>query len=165
PPGIDAIELSRVVDRGIRESHSIDTKKLCIEKGEKIWMICIDIITINAAGNLIDAAGIASLAALKDAKFPKYEGGELDYETKTKEGIPLENDPLPVTVYKIGDNLFVDPLPEEEKAVDARLTVAVTVDGQLCAMQKGGGVPLSVEEIDKMIGIALQNAQEIRKAL
>src|SRR3989344_7191901 len=34
PPGIEAIELARVVDRGIRESKCIDFKKLCIEIGE-----------------------------------------------------------------------------------------------------------------------------------
>ncbi|MBQ5483192.1 MAG: RNA-binding protein, partial [Candidatus Methanomethylophilus sp.] len=30
PPGEDAIELARVVDRGIRESGMIDVKQLCI---------------------------------------------------------------------------------------------------------------------------------------
>lgn len=165
PPGMDAIELARVVDRGIRESHSIDTHKLCIEKGEKIWMVSIDIVTINAAGNLLDAAGIAALAALKDAKFPKYENDEIDYHTKTDEGIPLEKDPLPITVHKLGENLFVDPLIEEEKASEARLTIAVTADGQLCAMQKGEDMPLSVDEIDEMVGLALAKAEEIRKVM
>src|SRR3989338_1763515 len=39
PPGIEAIEIARVVDRGIRESKCIDLKKLCITKGEKVWGI------------------------------------------------------------------------------------------------------------------------------
>ena len=30
-PGIEAIELARVIDRGIRESGFIDFKKLCIK--------------------------------------------------------------------------------------------------------------------------------------
>ena len=34
-PGIDSIELARVIDRGIRESGYIDFKKLCIEEGKK----------------------------------------------------------------------------------------------------------------------------------
>ena len=55
PPGIQAIELARVVDRGIRESKALDFKKLCIAKGEKIWMVIIDICPINDAGNLFDA--------------------------------------------------------------------------------------------------------------
>src|SRR3989344_3329652 len=33
----EAIELERIVDRGIRESKFIDMKKLCIKEGEKVW--------------------------------------------------------------------------------------------------------------------------------
>ena len=36
PPGIKAIELARVVDRGIREAKTIDTGKLCITPAEKV---------------------------------------------------------------------------------------------------------------------------------
>src|SRR3989344_4544556 len=71
PPGIQAIELARVVDRGIRESKAIDFKKLCIEKGGKIWMVVIDICPINDAGNLFDASSLAAPAALKDARYPE----------------------------------------------------------------------------------------------
>ena len=42
PPQIQAIELARVVDRGIRESKALDFKKLCIEEGEKAWFLIID---------------------------------------------------------------------------------------------------------------------------
>ena len=76
PPSIGSIELARVVDRGIRESHMIDTEKLCIKKGEKVWIACIDIYPINDAGNLFDAAALAALAALKDARFPEYDEKE-----------------------------------------------------------------------------------------
>jgi len=165
PPGIDAIELARVIDRGIRESHSIDTHKLCIEKGEKIWMVCIDIVSINAAGNLLDAAGIAAITALKDAKFPKVENGEIDYHTKSKEGIPLAQEPLPITVHKLGDNIFVDPLPQEEAVSEARLTIASVADGRLCALQKGKDSALTIDEVDKMVGLALEKAKEIRKLM
>src|SRR3989339_1078431 len=76
PPGIQAIELARVVDRGIRESKAIDFKKLCIEPGKKIWMVIIDICPINDAGNLFDAASLAALAALKDTRYPAFDGSK-----------------------------------------------------------------------------------------
>ncbi|MBR9676740.1 exosome complex protein Rrp42 [Candidatus Woesearchaeota archaeon] len=165
PPSIWAIEIARVVDRGIRESKAIDTKKLCIKKGEKIWLVAVDIITINDDGNLLDAAGIATLAALQDAVFPTYVDGEIDYKKKTKTKLPLSKLPIPVTVYKIGDNLLVDPVSEEEESVDARLTVTTTEKGQICAMQKGGDAPLTIEEIDKMCTLAQKRASELRKKL
>ncbi|MBW2999200.1 exosome complex protein Rrp42 [Candidatus Woesearchaeota archaeon] len=165
PPGKQAIELARVIDRGIREAKAIDVKELCIEKGEKIWMVGIDICTINDEGNLLDAAGLAALAALQDARFPKYENEELNYKEKTDKKLPLTKLPIAVTVIKIGDNLLVDPLPDEEKSVDARLTVTTMVDGSLCALQKGGEEALSIEEIDKMIELGIQKGNELRKHL
>ena len=53
PPKIDAIEIARVVDRGIRESGYVDFKKLCIEEGKTVWSVMIDIYAINDDGNLL----------------------------------------------------------------------------------------------------------------
>lgn len=164
PPSIQAVELARVVDRGIRESKAIDMEKLCIEKGEKCWMVAIDIVAVNDEGNLMDVASLAALVALKNTVFPKLEDGKVDYKTKTKEKLPLLREPIEVTVLKIGDYFIVDPLTDEEKLIDARLTVA-SFDGKLCAMQKGGESTLSMDEIQKMVDIAMDKAEEIRKVL
>lgn len=165
PPSTFAVELGRVCDRGIRESHALDFKKLCITPGEKAWTVVIDICPINDAGNLFDASALACLAALKDTVLPAYDGKNIDYKTKTKEKLPLVHLPIAVTVHKLGDNLFVDPVSDEEKNSDSRLTITVTEDGNLCSLQKGGDGVLSVEEIEKMISIALKKNVELRKAL
>lgn len=162
PPGIQAIELARVVDRGIRESGALDFKKLCVKEGEQVWLLLIDIIPINDSGNLFDAASLAAIAALKDATFPKVEDDKINYEEKTKNRMPLTDEPIAVTVLKIGDNFIVDPDTEEEKLVDARLTVSSTKKGILCAMQKGGDSPLTPEEIDQMVNLALEKAKILR---
>ena len=165
PPGIQAIELARVVDRGIRESKALDFKKLCITKGEKIWMVIIDICPINDAGNLFDASSIAALAALKNTVYPKFDGEKVDYKEKTGKKIELERLPIAVTVIKIGDMLIIDPDIEEEKVIDARLTVSSMEDGTLCALQKGGDSPLTAEEISKMLDIGIEKGKELRKYL
>jgi len=72
PPSKDAVELARIVDRGIRESKALDLKKLCIKEGEKVWMLIIDLVTINHDGNLFDASALAAIAALKNMKFPDF---------------------------------------------------------------------------------------------
>src|SRR3989344_3052349 len=163
PPGIQAIEMARVVDRGIRESKALDFKKLCIKEGEKVWMLIIDICTINDSGNLLDASALAAVAALKDMRFPKYEDDKLDYKEKTDKKLDLKDLPITVTVVKIGDKLIVDPDIDEEKVIDARLTVASLSDGTLCALQKGGDYPLTAEDIDRMVQIAAEKAKELRK--
>lgn len=165
PPGIEAIETARVVDRGIRESKAIDFKKLCIKKGEKVWLLLIDICPINDAGNLLDASSLAAIAALKDMKFPKIVDDKVDYKEKTNKGLEIKNLPIAVTVIKIGDKFIVDPSSEEEEALDARLTITTLEDETLCALQKGGPAPLSAEDIDKMVDIALEKGKELRKLL
>ena len=165
PPQIQAIELARVVDRGIRESKALDFKKLCITPGEKIWMVVIDICPINDAGNLFDVSSLAALAALKNTKFPAFNGVKVDYKNKTDNKLQLEKTPIAVTVIKIGNKFIVDPDTEEEKVVDARLTVSSIENGTLCAMQKGGDMPLSAEDIDKMLDIGIEKGKELRKHL
>jgi exosome complex component RRP42 len=165
PPQIQSIELARVVDRGIRESKAIDTKKLCIKAGELVWTIVIDIIPLNDAGNLFDAAALAAMIALKDAKFPTLEGEKVNYKKPTKQKLPLLAEPISVTVLKIGNNFVVDPLLQEEEILDARLTVATMEDGTICALQKGGASPLTLEEVEQMIDIAAEKGKELRKHL
>ena len=48
PPSPEAIELGRVVDRGIRESGCIDVDELCIIPGEKAWQVILDLHAISA---------------------------------------------------------------------------------------------------------------------
>ncbi|MBU0456901.1 MAG: exosome complex protein Rrp42 [Nanoarchaeota archaeon] len=167
PPGMKAIELARVTDRGIREAKAIDMKKLCIIPGEKAWFVIVDIITINDAGNLFDAAGLATLTALKSAKYPVVdkETGAIDYKQKTDIPLPLTKEPLPITVYKINGSLLVDPTSEEEKTYDARLTVASDSDGTISALQKGGNMPLTIDELSKMLDIALEKSNFLREEL
>ncbi|MDD5651622.1 MAG: exosome complex protein Rrp42 [Candidatus Nanoarchaeia archaeon] len=165
PPDIRAIELSRVVDRGIRESLVMDTKKLCIKKGEKVWMVFIDIYPLNDAGNLFDATALAAIAALKDTKIPTLDkDGKVDYHKKGTKAIPISGYPVETTVYLIGDKMVIDPTSEEEELVEARLTVA-TIGNNLCAMQKGGSRELDSEEILKMIDLSAKKTEELRKLL
>src|SRR3989338_661325 len=162
PPGTKAVELARVVDRGIRESGCIDMKKLCIKKKEKVWMIFIDIYTINDGGNLIDASALAVLAALRDTKFPVYDekNERVDYGNLDKKSLPLIKLPLACTLYKIGGKTLVDVDSEEEKVIDARLTVTMA-EKEIHAMQKGGDGVLRVEEVDEMIKLAEEKIKKL----
>ena len=166
PPGIEAIELARVVDRGIRESNYLDVKSLCVKEGEKVWIVIIDICTINDAGNLMDASALAAVAALKDTRFPKVEDDQINYKEKTETPLPLTaKEPIAVTVCKIGDCFIVDPDTEEKKAIDARLTVTTTADGKICSLQKGEDFPLTQEDIGRMVDIGFEKAKELRGML
>ncbi len=165
PPNPESIELARIVDRGIRESGMIDLKKLCIKEGELVWNIIIDIYTINDDGNLIDAAALAAVAALKNAVLPKLEGDRVKFGEFTKTKVPIKMTPITCTVYKIGDHLVVDPDKNEEEAVDARLSVAISESGNIHAMQKGGDIGFTIEEVDQAISLAKKAVETLRKEL
>ncbi len=165
PPGPESIELARVVDRTIRESKMINMEKLCIKKGEKVWMVFIDIYPLNAGGNLLDAAALGAVAALQNAKLPKYDAKEdkVHYEELTNTKLPIEKTPVLVTFGKIGDKIFVDPAAREELAMDARLSVATIENGNVCAMQKGGKGTFTQEEVLKMVDYATDKGKQMRK--
>lgn len=164
PPDENSIELARVVDRGIRESHAIDTEKLCIEPGKKVFVVFVDVYVLNHDGNLIDASAIAAVAALMNTKMPNYE--IKDGELKIKQGyttLPMKSHPITVTIGKINGHLIVDPWIEEESVMDSRITFATNEDGNICAIQKGGSSYFTPQQILEASKIALVKAAELRK--
>jgi exosome complex component RRP42 len=164
PPNENAIELARVVDRGIRESQCIDLEKLCIEEGKEVWMINIDIHVLDHDGNLIDAAALGAIAALLKAKMPKYEDKKVIY-TEHERKIPIKDKPIAVTVAKISNKLLVDSNLEEEIALDARITISTNEKGEICAIQKGGTGFFTTEELEKAADLSILKGKELRKLL
>lgn len=166
PPDEDAIELARVVDRGIRESEAIDLEKLCIIPGEKVWIAFIDIYILDHAGNLFDASTLGSITALLNTKIPevKVENKEVKMLDKLV-SFPIRKVPVSVTFAKINDKLVVDPCIEEEHVMNARLTITMDENDNIVAMQKGGAGTLKTEDIYKAIGIAKVKTKELRKKI
>ena len=191
PPRENAIELARVVDRGIRESNVIELEKLCLEPGEKIWVVFIDIHIIDYDGNLFDAASLAALAALYGARMPIDRLEEEDRKAyikkledfgikpveetvKNKAGdeekvmsyyIPMREPPISCTFVKFNDAVVVDPSLDEEEIAEARLTVATDSNGSIRAMQKGLNGSFTLEEIKKIIKDSLITGEALRKQL
>jgi len=164
PPGEDSVELSRVVDRGIRESHMVDMEKLAITPGERVYSMFVDIHMINHQGNLLDASSLAAVTALHTTKIPKLDE---DKETLLRGDfagpLPVMHMPINITIGKVGNNLLVDPTLEEEKVLDAKLSIAIREDNTICALQKMGSKELEVSDVDKMVEIAMGKSAELRE--
>lgn len=166
PPDEDAIELARVVDRGIRESEMIDLKKLVLIEGQKVYAVFADVSVLNVDGNLFDATSYAVVSALLTAKLPKLEvqDGKI-VDTGELMKVPINTVPVSVTVAKIGDTIIVDPTSEEEACMDARVTMTTDTEGRVCAVQKGGTGTFSVEQINRIVATAVAKGEEIRPKL
>lgn len=164
PPNENAIEIARIVDRGIRESKAIALEKLCITPQKKVFVVFIDVYILNHDGNLIDASAMAALAALLNTKMFNYE--VKDGEVQVKPGytqLPVANYPIAVTFAKINDKIVVDPWLEEEQVMDARITITMDKDSKVCAVQKGGYGYFSKEQIFEAAKIAKEKSEELRK--
>ncbi|MCL4404872.1 MAG: exosome complex protein Rrp42 [Candidatus Marsarchaeota archaeon] len=156
PPSPEAIELARVVDRGIRAGNCIKLEDLFLGEG-KAWTVYVDVYVLNYDGNLFDASTLAAMSAIMNARIPEYKDGVANYENR-KEPLNITNVVSSATFAKIGNSILLDPSGEEESAMDARLTIAT--DGNVIrAMQKGLSGSFTIEEVDKLAGIALEKHQ------
>jgi exosome complex component RRP42 len=151
PPGPKAVELARVVDRGIRESKVIPMKdpKLCVIPGKKVWIIFVDVYILDDGGNLIDAAALAAMAAIANTRLKKVIIDE-DLEEVT---LLEETEPLPrngsvasLTFAKINNSIIYDPNLLEDRGKESRFSIAITDKGIICSMQKGESGTFSQEE-------------------
>jgi exosome complex component RRP42 len=161
PPDEDSIELARVVDRGVRESHMIDLSQMVIEAGKKVYSIFVDVAIVNVDGNLLDATSYAVVAALVNTKFKKMTLKEDQVvELEELSALPIQAIPVSITTSKVGDFLLSDATTEEEAIQEARLTFAIS-DGKACAAQKGGQGSFSPEQVLKVLDLAMMKSPEI----
>ena len=179
PPDEVAIELARVVDRGIRESQLIEVEKLCIVPGEKVWILFIDIHILDYDGNLFDAASLAALAALMTSKIPierlrpMLERLQEKYpmidqylnDHPNNFPLPIKEPPISCTSVKFNGVVVLDPSLNEEEIAESRLTVATDFNGDIRAMQKGLNGSFTRDEIKKVINASLDNGRKIQEQL
>ncbi len=166
PPDEEAIELSRVVDRGVRESKMLDLDKLALIPGKIVYTIFVDCSIINSDGNLLDATSYAVVSALLTCKLPVFAvENEKVVDTGKIMPPPITTIPISVTAVRIGDSVLLDPTVEEEACMDARITITTQSDGDLVAMQKGFTGPFSLDQVLQAVEIARNKGKEIRSKI
>jgi exosome complex component RRP42 len=166
PPDEEAIELARVVDRGIRESEAVDLQKLCLIPGKKVWVIFVDVYVLDHGGNLIDASELGAMASLLTTQIPRatVHGDEIKLENK-RQALPTKTRAVSVTFAKLGKHMLVDPSVDEENVMECRLTLATDEEGHFVAAQKGGTGTFSPEQILKAVEITQRKSTELRNLL
>ncbi len=164
PPGPQAVELARVVDRGIRESKIIPMAdpKLCVIPGKKVWIIFVDIYIIDDGGNLFDASAFAAMAALANTRL-KQVVIDADLEEVTlldeTEPLPRKGSVMGLTFSKTNNTIVYDPNLIEDRVKEARFSIGITDQNVVCSMQKGESGTFTQSEIEMI----LENAQTIAK--
>ena len=167
PPQPPVIELARVTDRGIRESHMIDVSQLVIEKDKSVIGVFADVVVVDQDGNLFDACSYAATAALLTSKTPTWK--MVDDSPSIVEGgekqLPVNTIPVSVTMGKIGNYIVVDPNGDESESMYARVTITTDSNGNICALQKGGSDGFTQEEIIQCSELSVKVGAKIREQL
>lgn len=238
-PSPEAIELTRLVERGIRDSQAFDVEALCVVAGERVWAVRVDLHVLDHDGNLTDACVLAAMAALQHFRRPEVsvsmDGEELlmggggsgggtapNKRTKTSSSdapasapagpsgnmqtmserqfkihhsddrepqpLALHHVPLTTTFALLPDaasappglegaaaranedgpaavRMVCDPSAREEAVMGGSLTFSVNAHGELCALHKLGGTPLSVPQIKDAARVAAKRASELHEWL
>jgi exosome complex component RRP42 len=166
PPDESAIELARVVDRGVRESEMIDVSSLVIKPGKWVYSVFVDVNILNVDGNLFDATSYAVVAALLTAKMPKLIlENDAVKDTGERMPLPVHKIPISVTVANINNTLVLDPTEEEEAIMEARITLDTEDNGYLCAGQKGEPGSFTPEQILTAAEWSITRGKEIRQKI
>ncbi|OQR96972.1 exosome complex exonuclease RRP45-like protein [Achlya hypogyna] len=164
-----AAELSRIVERSIRDCKALDTEALAIVAGESVWAIKCTIHVLDHGGNLVDAVSIASIAALMHFRRPEA------LNDPDSAMIPLSLHHIPVSIsfsfVQLDANdqddpvVLLDPTDREEKIVDGAITYTFNSFRELCAVHKIGGVSISTDVVLRCANIAAAKAEALTETL
>ncbi|KAJ9082366.1 3'-5'-exoribonuclease [Entomophthora muscae] len=164
----EEVVLSRMLEKTLRRSKTVDLEGLCIVAGEKVWQIRLNLHFLDHGGNLIDAGSIAALAGLMHFRRPDVTvlGEEVTiHSAQEKAMIPLTLHHLPVSItfafFNQGAFFVVDPSIEEEKVKDGQLTVSMNLSQEICAYAKPGGTPLEVDQLLQCTQLAMSLSRSI----
>ncbi len=154
----DAIELSRTIERGLHDANVIDLNGLCIEEGEMVWVVYIDIYALNFDGNLQDAGFLACLKLLSEIEGRQDEV----FGEGSSNIIDLSARPISVTMLKIDEHILMDPSDEEESTGSARMTVTVDSEDNVRTVHKSKGGQFDGDDVIRCVRMAKVVAQQRR---
>lgn len=163
------ILLSRLLEKTIRRSGALDTESLCLVAGSKVWSVRANVHVLSHDGNLVDAACLATVAALRHFRRPDttVESGELTiFPPAEREPVPLAwlHSPYCVTFGFFGDDgeiVLLDPDWREEHLRVGSCTFGLNKHGEVCQVSKLGGEPVEATTVLKCAALAGQKVKDL----
>ncbi|OHT08245.1 nucleolar autoantigen-like protein [Tritrichomonas foetus] len=157
----------------LHRTRALDLESLVIKIGEQVWCLKSDIVILNNDGGLFEAVNLAVIGSLLHTKLPGPRGPR---------PIVLHHLPIAVTFGYLNLNrmpgvdrnqpyiqplCFVDPTYLETLALDGLLTIFSNAQGEICAIHKNDGIPLSSfvfpSQTDSHINMAIEISLAVAK--
>uniref|UniRef100_A0A3Q0KTS1 Ribosomal RNA-processing protein 42 n=2 Tax=Schistosoma mansoni TaxID=6183 RepID=A0A3Q0KTS1_SCHMA len=148
----------------------IDLSPLCIQRGRQCWVIYIDLLILEGAGNLLDASSLVVKAALLNATqsnsllLSVFQNNSESLEAGVQQ---FHGDMLPlfITVHKIGKAYLIDASKEEEACSLSRLSLVIYPDGSIGSLEQDGCCSCQLESIVEMSQLASIVGKKLNHAL
>ncbi|KAK2964421.1 putative Exosome complex component rrp45 [Blattamonas nauphoetae] len=163
-------EFTRLIERGICDSHAINTRALCIQATKYVWNLEVELTVIEDDGGIVDTALLAAFTAILHYRKPKTRIVGNSLQTLDNEaGVPLTLTSVPIsTTYALFSNIDVivaDPTFEEEENADGIFTVISSSRGKICGTNKCGGAPLPPNRLTQLTTSALHQAKKLHTSI
>ena len=170
-------KLGRVMERTIREGNALDTEALCVQSGKWVWNLNADVTVLDDSGNVLDAALLAVVSALRHFRLP--EVAFLDDDTpmvlhsddKEPTPLPLHHTPVCITFGLFGDPTgaagsskvaaILDPSNREQLVMDGSITFAFNRHKELCTLDFNGGCELRTSQLLGCAKLAEKKGSEL----
>jgi len=169
----DSVEISRVLERSIKEAKCLDLESLCLISGKKAWALEANIIVFNTEGNLVESCSISLLASL--CHFKRND------VTVSQDGSLIVHDfddrhPIPLTVFHYPfctkfcffegtQYIVVDPSEIEEEVCDGYIIVGANAHRELTAIHISGRSKIDKEVILKCCHRSIERTKRLTETL
>jgi len=154
--------ISRLIEKAIKRSNSLDLESLCIIAGEKVWSVIVDINFLNYDGNFIDSGCFGVMLALHHFKKPDISINDqqvIVHDLDERQPVPLSILHIPICISysffnryadlqtnikgDLNDEIYViDANSSEESLSDGTLVVTLNKNRELIQISKNGGLPI-----------------------
>jgi len=169
-------ELKAALESLFVRSRAFDTRQLCILRGEQCWTLYIDVLVLSADGSLLDAAALATKAALLATKLPAVAVSTANVGSGQPVEVTLTDEPptrlqsterLPLCVtlhsFNRSAHFVLDARADEEAAAEWRLSVGVAEDGRVVSVEKGGRGAATQSMVAKMMAAARKVGMDLNR--
>ncbi|KAG7098544.1 hypothetical protein E1B28_000480 [Marasmius oreades] len=168
-PSEEEVTITRMLDKVIRRSDTVDKESLCIQAGQRVWHLRLTVHCLADSGNLLDCACLAGLVALKHFRRPEVEvvGDKVTVHPPTSRAplpLSLHHTPYCFTFAFFHDTslpIVLDPNQLEQRLSGGLMSIALNAQRELCVVQKSGGVPLAPDDVLKIVNVAVEKAKEL----
>ncbi|CAG5123584.1 unnamed protein product, partial [Candidula unifasciata] len=168
----EGVELSRLMERCLKESRCMDLESLCIVAGEKAWHVRVDIHVLNNEGNILDCSSIAAIAALAHFRRPDVTvlGEEITiHSMEDRNPVPLSIHHMPLLVsfafFSQGKFMLVDPSEKEEKVTEGKLVIGMNKYREICTLQLTGQMLLLKDQVLRCSNIAVTKVARLTELI